>query len=156
MKCPYCHVDDDRVVDTRSSDDGLAIRRRRECHQCKHRFTTYEYVERTTVKVVKKDGARVPFDREKLKQGLEKACWKRPISDAKIEGVVSEVENHIAANFESEVESRAIGELVMQQLRELDQVAYVRFASVYRQFEDAHDFVDELTPMLSERMRDKG
>jgi transcriptional repressor NrdR len=92
----------------------------------------------------------VPFDREKLKQGLEKACWKRPISDAKIEGVVSEVESHIAANFESEVESRAIGELVMRQLRELDQVAYVRFASVYRQFEDVHDFVDELKPMLSE------
>jgi transcriptional repressor NrdR len=156
MKCPYCHVDDDRVVDTRPSDDGLAIRRRRECHQCKRRFTTYEYVERTTIKVVKKDGARVPFDRERLKQGLEKACWKRPISDAKIEGVVSEVESHIAANFESEVESRAIGELVMQQLRELDQVAYVRFASVYRQFEDVHDFVDELKPMLSERMRDEG
>lgn len=153
MKCPYCHVDDDRVVDTRPSDDGLAIRRRRECHQCKRRFTTYEYVERTTVKVIKKDGARVPFDREKLKQGLEKACWKRPISDAKIEGVISEVENHIAANFESEVESRAIGELAMQQLRELDQVAYVRFASVYRQFQDVHDFVDELKPMLSESPR---
>ena len=153
MKCPYCHVDDDRVVDTRPSDDGLAIRRRRECHQCKRRFTTYEYVERTTVKVIKKDGARVPFDREKLKQGLEKACWKRPISDAKIEGVISEVENHIAANFESEVESRAIGELAMQQLRELYQVAYVRFASVYRQFQDVHDFVDELKPMLSESPR---
>jgi transcriptional repressor NrdR len=146
-------MDDDRVVDTRPSDDGLAIRRRRQCHQCRRRFTTYEYVERTTVKVVKKDGARVPFDREKLKQGLEKACWKRPISDAKIEGLVSEVENHIAANFESEVESRAIGELAMQQLRELDQVAYVRFASVYRQFEDVHDFVDELKPMLSESPR---
>jgi transcriptional repressor NrdR len=149
-------MDDDRVVDTRPSDDGLAIRRRRQCHQCRRRFTTYEYVERTTVKVVKKDGARVPFDREKLKQGLEKACWKRPISDAKIEGLVSEVENHIAANFESEVESRAIGELAMQQLRELDQVAYVRFASVYRQFEDVHDFVDELKPMLSEGMEDEG
>ena len=153
MKCPYCHADHDRVVDTRPSDDGLAVRRRRQCRQCKRRFTTYEYVERTTVKVIKKDGTRVPFDREKLKRGLEKACWKRPISDARIDGVVTDVESHIAASFESEVESRAIGELVMRQLRELDQVAYVRFASVYRQFKDVHDFVEELEPMLSQSRR---
>jgi transcriptional repressor NrdR len=131
----------------------LAVRRRRQCRQCKRRFTTYEYVERTTVKVIKKDGTRVPFDREKLKRGLEKACWKRPISDARIEGVVTDVESHIAASFESEVESREIGELVMQQLRELDQVAYVRFASVYRRFKDVHDFVEELEPMLSQSPR---
>jgi transcriptional repressor NrdR len=110
-------------------------------------------VERTTIKVVKKDGARVPFDRNRLKQGLEKACWKRPIRDAKLEAIVSEIENHVESHFDSEVESRYLGELVMQRLRELDQVAYVRFASVYRQFEDARDFVDELKPMLSESPR---
>ena len=153
MKCPFCQVDDDRVIDTRTSEDGSAIRRRRLCHHCKRRFTTYEYVERTTVKVIKKDGARVPFDREKLKRGLEKACWKRPISDAKLEAIVTEVENYMESNFESEVDSRTIGEQVMQHLRQLDQVAYVRFASVYRQFEDVQDFVDELKPMLSESPR---
>ena len=105
------------------------------------------------MKVVKKDGARVPFDRNKLKLGLEKACWKRPISDAQLEAIVTETENQIEANFESEVESRYIGELVMQQLRALDQVAYVRFASVYRQFEDVRDFVEELKPMLRDLPR---
>ena len=153
MKCPYCQADNDRVIDSRASEDGFATRRRRECLDCKRRYTTYERVERTTMKVVKKDGARVPFDRAKLKLGLEKACWKRPISDAKLEAIVSEVENNIEANFDSEVESRYIGELVMQQLRELDQVAYVRFASVYRQFEDVQDFVEELKPMLAEPPR---
>jgi len=148
MKCPFCQVDNDRVIDSRASEDGFATRRRRECLACKRRYTTYERVERTAMKVVKKDGARVPFDRNKLKLGLEKACWKRPISDARLEAIVSEIENHIEANFDSEVQSRYIGELMMQQLRELDQVAYVRFASVYRQFEDVQDFVDELKPML--------
>ncbi len=150
MNCPFCQVDNDRVIDSRASEDGCAIRRRRQCQACRRRFTTYERVERATIKVVKKDGARVPFDRNKIKQGLEKACWKRPIPVAKLEAIVSEIENHVETNFDSEVESRHLGELVMQHLRKLDQVAYVRFASVYRQFQDAHDFVDELTPMLSE------
>ena len=110
-------------------------------------------MERTSVKVVKKDGARVPFDRNRLKQGLEKACWKRPIADSKLEAIVSDVENRVEASYESEVESRLLGELVMERLRELDQVAYVRFASVYRQFKDARDFVDELRPMLSDAPR---
>jgi transcriptional repressor NrdR len=149
MKCPYCQTDNDRVIDSRASEDGFATRRRRECLACKRRYTTYERVERTAIKVVKKDGARVPFDRDKLKLGLEKACWKRPISDARLEAIVSEVENYIEAKFDSEVESRSIGEQVMQHLRELDQVAYVRFASVYRQFEDVQDFVEELKPMLA-------
>ena len=153
MKCPYCQADNDRVIDSRGSEDGFATRRRRECSACKRRYTTYERVERTTLKVVKKDGARVPFDRDKLKLGLEKACWKRPISNARLEAIVSEVENHIEAKFDSEVESRYIGELLMRQLRELDQVAYVRFASVYRQFEDVQDFVEELRPMLAESPR---
>ncbi len=153
MKCPYCQADNDRVIDSRASEDGFATRRRRECLDCKRRYTTYERVERTAMKVVKKDGARVPFDRAKLKLGLEKACWKRPISDARLEAIVSDVENNIEAAFDSEVESRYIGELVMQHLRELDQVAYVRFASVYRQFEDVQDFVEELKPMLAEPLR---
>ena len=150
MKCPYCHVDNDRVIDSRASEDGFATRRRRECLHCKKRYTTYEHVERSNLKVVKKDGSRVPFDRSKLKQGLEKACWKRPIPDARLEAIVFEVENYVEAHCESEVDSRTLGEQVMQHLRTLDQVAYVRFASVYRQFEDVHDFVDELKPMLSE------
>lgn len=153
MKCPFCQADNDRVIDSRASEDGFATRRRRECLDCKRRYTTYERVERTTVKVVKKDGARVPFDRAKLKLGLEKACWKRPVSDARLETIVSDVENQLEGKFDSEVESRYVGELVMQHLREVDQVAYVRFASVYRQFEDVQDFVDELKPMLAQSSR---
>ncbi|HBO46216.1 MAG TPA: transcriptional regulator NrdR [Planctomycetaceae bacterium] len=151
MKCPFCQQDNDRVIDSRASEDGAAIRRRRECLACRHRYTTYERVERTTIKVVKKDGVREPFDRTRLKFGLEKACWKRPISDAKLEEIVTSVENHVEAKFENEVESRYLGELLMRKLRDLDQVAYVRFASVYRRFEDVHDFVEELRPMLSSK-----
>lgn len=151
MKCPFCHADNDRVTDSRATEDGAAIRRRRECLKCEKRFTTYERVERTTVKVVKKDGSRVPFDRDRLKLGLEKACWKRPVSEAQLEEVISAVENDIEANFDNEVESRYIGELVMKHLRALDQVAYVRFASVYRQFKDVHDFVDELRAMSADK-----
>ena len=153
MKCPLCQCDNDRVIDTRASEDGFAIRRRRQCLACKRRYTTYERIEGTTVKIVKKDGTREPFDHSKIKRGLEKACWKRPISDAQLEAVIATVENELETNFDAEVESRRVGELVMQQLRELDQVAYVRFASVYRQFEDVHDFVSELEPMLDESRR---
>ena len=153
MKCPFCHADNDKVIDSRASEDGAATRRRRQCNACKRRYTTYERVERTTIRVVKKDGTRVPFDRLRLKQGLEKACWKRPISDLDIESVITEVENYVEANCESEVESRYLGEIVMEQLREIDQVAYVRFASVYREFKDARDFVDELRPMLTDSKR---
>ncbi len=155
MKCPFCQTDNDRVVDSRASEDGVAIRRRRECLGCKRRYTTYERIEGTTVKIVKKDGAREPFDHAKIKRGLEKACWKRPISDAQLEAVIATVEEDIEAAFDSEVESRRLGELVMQKLRDLDQVAYVRFASVYRQFEDVHDFVTELKPMLDESRRSR-
>ena len=153
MRCPFCLADNDRVTDSRASEDGHAIRRRRQCLGCKRRYTTYERIERTHLKVVKKDGARVPYDRNKLKLGLEKACWKRPISDAQLEAILWEIENQVETQFESEVQSRHLGELVMARLRDLDQVAYVRFASVYRQFEDAHDFVDELRPMLAESPR---
>jgi transcriptional repressor NrdR len=151
MKCPFCRDDNDRVIDSRASQDGFAIRRRRECLSCKRRYTTYERLEEMTLKVVKKDGVREVFDREKIRQGLARACWKRPISDEQIEGVVLEVENAIYAQFDTEVESRDIGEMVMQQLGRLDQVAYVRFASVYRDFKDVDDFVDELAPMLTQR-----
>jgi len=152
MKCPYCRGDNDRVIDSRASEDGSAIRRRRQCVACQRRYTTYERIE-TSIKIIKKDGAREPFDHSKIKRGLEKACWKRPISDAQLEAVIAAVENELEANFESEVESHHVGELVMQNLRDLDQVAYVRFASVYREFKDVHDFVSELEPMLDESPR---
>jgi transcriptional repressor NrdR len=132
------------VIDSRGAQDGFAIRRRRECLGCRRRYTTYERIETTTVKVVKKDGVREPFDPAKIKQGLEKACWKRAVSDEQLEGIIAAVESDIEQSFETEVESRHVGEVVMQHLRELDEVAYVRFASVYRQFKDVRDFVDEL------------
>jgi transcriptional repressor NrdR len=153
VKCPVCQCDNDRVIDTRASQDGSVIRRRRQCLACTRRYTTYERIERTSVTVIKKDGVREPFDHSKIKRGLEKACWKRPISDTQLEGIIAAVENELEANFESEVESRQVGELVMKHLRRLDQVAFVRFASVYRQFEDVHDFVSELKPMLDECRR---
>ena len=153
MKCPFCQEDNDRVIDSRASQDGFATRRRRECLRCGQRYTTYERVEGPGAKIVKKDGTREPFDRQKIKRGLEKACWKRPISDAQLEAILTTVENELEARFEMEVPSREVGELVMQHLRSLDQVAYVRFASVYRQFEDVHDFVHELKPMLDEARR---
>lgn len=153
MLCPSCRIDNDRVIDSRTSQDGFAIRRRRECANCKRRFTTYERIEEPLVKVIKKDGSRVPFEREKIKRGLEKACWKRPISDEQIEQLVTAIEEEIAQRFELEVESHELGELAMLQLRNLDQVAYVRFASVYREFKDVRDFVDELRPMLEETPR---
>jgi transcriptional repressor NrdR len=153
MQCPFCRVDNDRVIDSRASQDSFAIRRRRECLGCKRRFTTYERIEEPSVKVVKKDGGRVPFDREKIKQGLTKACWKRPVSGDQIEAVVTAVETDIYDKFDAEVETRYLGELVMQHLRKLDQVAFVRFASVYREFKDVRDFVEELEPILAETRR---
>lgn len=151
MNCPFCRVDNDRVIDSRASEDGIAIRRRRECLNCKRRYTTYERIEEPAIKIIKKDGTRVPFERDKIKRGLEKACWKRPVSDDQIETVVNAVESELAAKFETEVESRWLGELVMQHLRKLDQVAFVRFASVYREFKDVRDFVEELGPMLDDK-----
>lgn len=149
MKCPFCRMDNDRVIDSRASQDGYAIRRRRECLKCKRRYTTYERIEESAIKVVKKDGSRVPFSRDKIKSGLERACWKRPIGDRDIERTVAAIENDVYSSFDSEIDSRRLGELVMDHLRDLDEVAFVRFASVYRQFADAGDFVDELRPFLS-------
>lgn len=153
MKCPFCHTDHDRVVDTRTSQDGYAVRRRRECLDCGRRYTTYERLEEPVIKVIKKDGGRVPFSRDRLKKGIETACWKRPVSDMQIEEIIANVENDVYRSYDTEVESRVIGELVMEKLREVDQVAFVRFASVYREFQDVRDFVDEVSPMLSELER---
>jgi transcriptional repressor NrdR len=150
MKCPFCHDDNDRVTDTRTSQDGYVIRRRRECLHCRRRYTTYERMEEPTIKVVKKDGSRVTFEREKIRTGLEKACWKRPVSMEQIDGLVMSVEQEILAGLDQEVESQRLGEMVMKRLRDLDQVAYVRFASVYRDFTDAQDFVREIAPMLKQ------
>lgn len=148
MRCPFCRTDNDRVIDSRASQDSFSIRRRRECLGCKRRYTTYERVEELDIKIVKKDNVREPFAPEKIKRGLALACWKRPISEAQIEAIVAAVESEIYSQYEGEVESRLIGEMVMQHLHAIDQVAYVRFASVYREFKDVRDFVDELQPML--------
>jgi transcriptional repressor NrdR len=150
MRCPSCGVDNDRVIDSRTSQDGFSIRRRRECLACRRRYTTYERLEQLIFKVIKKDGAREPLDPEKMRAGLEKACWKRPVSNEQIRALIDHVEREVRDRFESEVPSQTLGELIMERLRQLDQVAFVRFASVYRQFEDLHDFVDELQPMLKQ------
>ena len=149
MRCPFCRIDNDRVIDSRSIDDGANIRRRRQCVSCRRRFTTYERVERQALSVVKKGGIREPFDRDKIRSGLAIACGKRPITEHDIEALVSAIESECYDNYESEVPSRAIGERLMELLRGVDQVAYVRFASVYREVKDARDFVDELEPILA-------
>ena len=154
MQCPFCRHDNDRVIDSRGSEEGFAIRRRRECLHCKRRFTTYERVEEIVLKVVKKNGVREPFLREKLRAGFAKACWKRPISDEQIDAAVSRIESEIYMNYENEIDSNLLGDLAMRQLAQLDQVAFVRFASVYREFKDVRDFVDELQPMLTRKKPD--
>lgn len=147
MFCPHCAADNDRVSDSRACEDGRAIRRRRTCNQCKKRFTTYERVEHYPIQVVKKDGVREPFQREKIERGVERACWKRPISGEEIRKLASQVEADVQQDGEVELPSTLIGRMVMQRLAELDQVAYVRFASVYREFKDVEDFVAELAPL---------
>lgn len=156
MRCPFCKNDDDKVIDSRASNDGSAIRRRRVCQICQRRYTTYERVEDLPLRVVKKDGTRVPFDRKKILDGLLKACEKRPVPLSKLEETVSRIEQICSENFDREVTTSFIGELVMKELRGLDQVAYVRFASVYRQFRDVSQFLDELRPMLEKRDQDAG
>ncbi len=147
MKCPYCQQDNDRVIDSRSAEAGAVIRRRRECLACGRRYTTYERVEKPTLYVIKKHNEREPFDREKILRGVQKACWKRPISAEQINDLVAAVEAAIYAEYDTEVPSQAIGEEIMQQLKRLDHVAYVRFASVYRQFQDVRDFLDEVATL---------
>lgn len=153
MKCPFCNHNEDKVVDSRETAEGMAVRRRRECINCGKRFTTYEYVERTPLMVVKKDGRREPFNRQKILTGLLSACEKRPISMERLEKLVTDVENDLQKKFDQEVESRYVGEIVMEKLAEFDDVAYVRFASVYRQFKDINQFMRELREILSKRIK---
>lgn len=149
MRCPYCGYKEDKVVDSRATAEESAIRRRRECAKCGKRFTTYEYIEEVSLMVIKKDGRREPFDRKKVLAGIVKACEKRPISTEKMEEIVTRVEHAIQKKSDREVPSSRIGELVMKELKMLDDVAYVRFASVYRQFKDVGQFMGELKDILN-------
>ena len=151
MRCPFCHQTENKVIDSRESHEGAVIRRRRECEKCSHRFTTYERVEELTPLIVKKDGRREAFDREKVMAGLKKACEKRPVSIEQMEGVVAGIEQKLQGLGEKEIPSKVIGEAIMEALGGLDQVAYVRFASVYRSFKDITEFMEELKDLLHER-----
>ncbi len=141
MRCPYCHVDNDRVIDTRNAEGGYLVRRRRVCNSCQRRFVTTETIEKLSVRLVKSDETREPLDREKIRRGIERACSKRNIKSSTIETVVLAIEADIYASFDSEISSSEVGEIVMRHLAKLDPVAYIRFASVYREFENTQDFV---------------
>ena len=147
MKCPFCTCEEDKVVDSRSSREGKAIRRRRECLSCGQRFTTYEYVETIPLTIVKNDGRREPYDRQKILAGLYTACKKRPISTETIEQMVDQIENQIQAMTENEINSKHVGELAMKALYQVDEVAYIRFASVYRKFKEIREFLSEISVM---------
>lgn len=151
MKCPFCDNENTRVIDSRPVAEGEAIRRRRECEKCCKRFTTYETVEKTMLMVIKKDGKREAFDRNKVMAGILKACEKRPVSVAQVEDVVNKIERGLNNMMEKEVKSSFIGELIMEQLKDLDEVAYVRFASVYRQFTDADTFIKEIQKLIGSK-----
>ena len=153
MKCPFCNHNEDKVVDSRETSESSAVRRRRECLNCGKRYTTYESVERMPLMVIKKDGRREPFNRQKIINGLLLACQKRPISMDKLEDFVAEIEGDIQKKFDQEVGAQQIGEIVMEKLYILDDVAYVRFASVYRQFKDINQFMRELRDILSKRVK---
>lgn len=151
MRCPFCKEDRDRVVDSRSSDGGRVIRRRRQCLVCKKRFTTYEKIgESFKLYVVKKDNSRVPYERDKIVAGLQKACYKRPVSAEQVQKIAEKVEEDIFHNFDKEVSSAFIGENVMKHLRAVDKVAYIRFASVYRDFSDAGELIEEVSQVIAE------
>lgn len=151
MKCPFCFTLDSKVVDSRPTEEGSVTRRRRECISCGKRFTTYEKIENLPILVVKKDGRREAFDSNKIMSGLLRACEKRPLSVRKLETTVEDIERQVYNSLEREITSQAIGEMVMEKLRELDEIAYVRFASVYRQFKDINTFMDELNMLLKEK-----
>ena len=151
MKCPYCGYQDSKVVDSRHSEDGLSIRRRRECLKCQRRFTTYETVESLPVIVVKKDGSREAFDRHKILSGMVRACYKRSVALGVLEDAALEIEQTVQNSLAREIPSSFVGELVMEKLKSLDEVAYVRFASVYRQFKDINSFMQELNKILEEK-----
>ncbi len=151
MKCPYCGYEESKVIDSRPTDEGERIRRRRECLQCQKRFTTYEIIESLPIIVVKKDKSREQFDRNKLLNSMLRACEKRTVSVEMVEEAVDAIESALQNTLDREVSSMQIGELAMEQLKQLDQVAYVRFASVYRQFRDINTFMDELNKLLSDK-----
>ena len=151
MKCPYCGYLESKVIDSRPAEEGATIRRRRECMSCQKRFTTYEIVERLPIVVIKKDGSRQTFDKVKLIRGMIRACEKRPVSMAEIESAADKLEQELQNSLDREVSSVHIGELVMEKLRQIDEVAYVRFASVYKDFQDIHSFMDELNRLLDDK-----
>ena len=151
MRCPFCAYEESKVIDSRPTDEGLAIRRRRECLKCMKRFTTYEKVENIPLMIIKKDKTRQPFNSEKLLNGLLRACEKRPVSLQSLENIVNDIESVIYNSLEREVSTHQIGEMVMARLKDLDEVAYVRFASVYRQFRDINTFMDELNKLLRDK-----
>ena len=151
MKCPFCGVADSKVIDSRPAEEGATIRRRRECLSCKKRFTTYEVVERMPLVVIKRDGSRQSFDRVKLINGMVRACEKRPVTLAQLENIADEIEQDLQSGIEHEVQSSKIGEMVMERLKNVDEVAYVRFASVYRSFKDINTFMEELSKLLKDR-----
>jgi transcriptional repressor NrdR len=151
VRCPFCKEDRDKVIDSRSSDSGRVIRRRRQCLACRKRFTTYEKIgESSKLYIVKKDNSRVPYDRDKVIAGLQKACYKRPVSAEQIQQIADRVEEDVFKSFDKEVPSTFIGESVMKHLRSIDKVAYIRFASVYRDFKDAGELIDEVTQAIEE------
>lgn len=154
MKCPFCDYEDTKVIDSRHTEEGHAIRRRRECEKCNKRFTTYEKVEEVILMVIKKDGSRETFDRAKVMNGIIKACEKRPVPIAEIEKIVDDIERGLNNMMEKEVKSTFIGELIMDRLKDLDEVAYVRFASVYRQFTDINTFVKEIEGLLGRKRKE--
>ena len=155
MRCPFCKEDDDKVIDSRSTDNGRCIRRRRRCQKCDRRFTTYERIEESIkLSVIKRDGSRVPYNRDNMLHGIQRAAYKRPIPFERIEQVVDEVEEYLVASFEKEVSSQTVGEKIAEVLRRVDKVAYVRFASVYRQFEDVGDFIEEAQDVIERSAHD--
>lgn len=151
MKCPFCNEQDTKVIDSRASDDNSSIRRRRQCITCGKRFTTYEKLETMPLMVIKKDRSREAYDRSKIEAGIVHSCHKRPVSTQQINQIVDEIENQVFNMEDKEVETSAIGELVMKKLKDLDEVAYVRFASVYREFKDVNTFVEEISHLLKNR-----
>ena len=151
MKCPFCGYDDSKVLDTRPTDEGYTIRRRRECLKCQKRFTTYEKIEKSPVMVIKKDGNRQAFDRDEMVRGMIKSCEKRPVSADEIEEAVNNIEKKIENSMRREITSLEIGDMVMEELKDLDEVSYVRFASVYREFKDLQSFVDELENFVKKK-----
>ena len=148
MKCPFCNTSDTKVIDSRPAEDNASIRRRRQCIKCNKRFTTYEKLETMPLMVIKKDNTREPYDRSKIESGIIRSCHKRPVSSQMVETIVNEIENRIFSLEDREIPTTVIGEMVMDRLKELDEVAYVRFASVYREFKDVNTFMSEIESML--------